>query len=141
MSSRSVRIDYVPTAVQDQAVGSDKTFTVPAGEEWELVQLYAQVLTTATVGNRLTTVEVQDDNSVLLSKIAANAVQAASLDVGYNFAPGLQDQPAIVGKDINTAHPASVLGPGYKLRAYDQNAVDLSGDTVDVRVLVKRRRR
>jgi len=117
---------------------SDKTYTVPAGEEWYVVSVFATLVASATVGNRRMIVQVLDADDNVLASVPAGAVQAASATVSYNFASGLADQTSSVAGVLGTSLPSLVLGAGMKLRVADATAVDAAADDLTVRALVKK---
>ncbi len=118
---------------------SDKSFTVPAGEEWELLTVRAELIASATVGNRRMVVEVQDGSTNVLMRIQADLLQTASQTIKYNFAPGLADQSTAVNGDLNSAMPRLRLRPGDVLRVYDIGAIDAAADDLVMRATMLRR--
>jgi hypothetical protein len=66
----------------DPAAGAAPSLAVPAGEVWEVVSVYAQLVTDATVANRLARLQLGDGTATYLD-LAAPAVQAASLTHRY----------------------------------------------------------
>jgi len=113
---------------------SDKTLTVPAGVFWEVMWAYASLATTATVGNRLLTLEAGDGTSVV-GVAKPYQVQTASGTEYYNWGMygAASESPA-------TFHfiplPAFFLPTGYTMRFYDSAAVDAAADDLTVYMLV-----
>lgn len=118
---------------------SDKTFTVPAGEEWEILTIQVQLVTTATVGNRQMALLVKLASDNILFRAVAGAVQAASITNRYNFAPGVADQTAFVNGDLQTPIAPLRLAPGHQLQVQDVIAVDAAADDMEVRILYIKR--
>lgn len=118
---------------------SDKSFTVPAGEIWELLAARIILASTATVGNRQICIEITDGTDVIL-RILAGAVQAASLTRYYNFYQGAPNLTAF----IDTTHlcnplPSKLqLAAGYVIRIYDKTAVDAAADDMSVYLTVSK---
>ena len=138
MASMNVRINSNAELQADAtADDSDKSFTVPAGQEWDIQHIHAKLTSTATVGNRRLAVEVQDGSSNVLALVQADAVQVASLVRDYNFGPGLADQSAFVNTSLNSAFPVLRLTAGEVLRVYDIAAIDAAADDMVVRLMVK----
>lgn len=133
MSRKTLDVELIALTADVTADDSDKSFTVPAGVTWELLNLYATLVSTATAGLRRMVVEVQDGSSNVLARVQAGATQTISLTWQYNFAPGLADQTAVVNLTLNTALPKLVLMPGHVLRVYDITAVDAAADDLTVR--------
>lgn len=131
---------FRPFVISDAtADDSDKTVTpVPAGsnEQYEILAIYATLVSTATAGNRQIEIEV-GDGSVVFASVAAGAVQTATLTRQYSFAPGLANQTAFVGTRLQTAFPSGlVLAAGWTVRVYDSTAVDAAADDLTVRIAV-----
>jgi hypothetical protein len=117
---------------------SDKTLTVPAGKQWHVRSIGARLVSTGTVGNRQLDVLITDGSDNLLIKLAAGAVQAASLTRDYTFAPGLPNDTAFANGAMARALPLNLVLPaGYKVRVYDSAAVDAAADDLTVRALVE----
>lgn len=54
---------------------SDKSFTVPTNKEWKLKSLYAELATTATVGNRVLIAQITSGgNAIFCSRSTASIV-------------------------------------------------------------------
>ena len=90
--------------VEETANDSDKTITVPAGEEWVVEWLWAELTTDATVGNRQLEVQILDDAADVIGEVATGIVQAASLTRYYLFAPNVTELAAFSPKTL-TAQP------------------------------------
>jgi hypothetical protein len=120
---------------------SDKSFTVPAGENWEVLSVQVQLITTANAGTRIMTVEAQGDGSELLVRLTAGATQIESLTRRYNFAANLPQATAFVNDELLVPLPSLFrLDAGMILRVYDIAALDAAADDMEVRALVLRRR-
>ena len=133
-------LDLGPSTQEDVTLNdSDKSFTVPAGETWELMTVWAQLASTVTVGNRRVAVEAQDAASGVLSRLLAGVTQAASLTQRYNFGVGLADQGTLRSDELTVPLPRLVLAAGETLRVYDLAAVDAAADDLLVRATVVRR--
>ena len=121
------------TALND----SDKSFTVPVGTEWQILNIWVEYTSTADVGDRQLVIEVQSSTPDVTAHWArAGVVQAASLTYYYEFAPGLADLTALRDTDyLTTPIPTtSLLKAGDILRVYDNNAVAAAADDVIVHV-------
>ena len=121
---------------------SDKSFTVDSGEEWQVLWLWVELATTATVGNRQLVVEIQDSANDVIAQVArAGVTQAASLTYYYQFAPGNADLTAVRDSDYLTTPipPTLILQGGDILRVYDNNAVDASADDMVLQMQIASR--
>lgn len=127
--------------VSDAALNdSDKTSTVTAGKQWAIKSIYAQLISTATVGNRQLDVLITDASDNELSKLVAGAVQAASLTRTYVFAPYNPQETAFTNGLMFRALPGGLILPaGYKIRIFDSAAIDAAADDLTIRLLVEER--
>jgi hypothetical protein len=131
-----------PSLQAEEALNdSDKTFTVPAGTEWEILTIYVELATTATVGNRQLAIRFTDGSDDIIGQIRAGAVQAASLTRIYQFGVGLPDLTAFRDTDfLSTPLPDGLVLPaGYKVRILDKAAIDAAADDMDVQMMVRAR--
>ena len=112
---------------------SDKSWVVPNNEQWKLNSVFVTLATTATAGNRVLTIEVQDELSNVIFALAAGAVQAASGTVKYSFAIGAPRETTAVNGYLLVNCPRDLwLSAGYTLRVYDSAAVDAAADDMTV---------
>lgn len=135
-----------PTIAHDYILNdSDKSYTVPADEIWELYAVSLELVATATAGNRSLRVTITDGSNMLWTSypsanIAANT--AGQLLVNTN---GSREATARVYMVTPTATVASSvcdgqlprglrLLPGSVIRAYDSAAIDAAAD--DLRVVL-----
>lgn len=134
-----------PTKLQaDEGLNdSDKTFTVPVGVEWEIMSIWAELVTAGGVGNREMGVEIQDNASDVLFLIIVGASQAASLTRNYCFALHNPYQTAFIGPSSDlllTPLPNFILPAGYVVRVYDTAAIDAAADDMVLQMLVRERK-
>lgn len=114
---------------------SDKTFTVPSSEVWEILSVYVENASTATVGNRIITVRITDSTDATVGSSSA-ATQAASLTHRSTFIPAGQVATGSSAVQGATYPLPGVLVPsGYKVRVLDAAAVDAAADDMTVRIL------
>lgn len=135
--------DVVPSLLVSDATAndSDKTFTVPAAKQWEIMFVTARLVTTATVGNRLLRMEIGDGTNLFWFK-NWGAVQAASVTRDYYAGAGLPDDSAFdAGGRIRMLHePRGIVLPaGWTVRILDSAAVDAAADDMTVRILGRER--
>jgi len=117
---------------------SDKTFTVPAGKAWRLQSLYAQLVATATVGNRQLDVLLTDPSNNELSKLQAGAVITAGQTRTVVFAEHNPQETAFTNALMFRALPSGFILPaGYKIRVFDSAAIDAAADDLTVRMLLE----
>jgi len=124
--------EVVDTALND----SDKTFTCPAGELWELSFVYVDYTATVDQGNRLVIMEAYDTAEVIGLTTALN-VQAAGTAEYYHFGV-----PYTTATEDNAGFhfvpmPVQWLPAGYSLRVADFNDVAVAADDMIVRFLVR----
>lgn len=128
---------WEPALVADEtADDSDKTIVVTAGEIWQLLWIWLEFTTTATVGDRQLVVEIQDDSNDVVAQIRLGATQAASLTRYYMIGPALADMVSFRDTDwlMTPLPPTMILLPGYQVRIYDNNAVDASDDDLIIQM-------
>ena len=108
---------------------------IPAKENWKIWGVTVLITTTATVGDRLVTVELLGVDDVLLATFVAGAVVTASLTGSINF--GALSEAAVAGGtpliSLMVGMPAFVALAGQRLRITDQTGVDVA-DTAKVLV-------
>ena len=122
------------TLVADEGANdNDKTvITVPAGEEIQVLWIWIEFVSDATVADRQLVVEVQDSANDVIGQVRVGQVQAASLTRYYMLAPTLADHLAFRDTDyLMTPLPAGfILRAGDQLRVYDNNNVSAADDMV-----------
>lgn len=127
-SSEIWRVTNISNVTPDS---SNKTFTVPANTEYQILFIRVNLATTATVGIRQVVVRVEHPAATLTGALArAAATQTASLTREYTFASGLADLSAFRDTDfLTTPLPnGTVLYAGDVLRVYDNKAIDAAAD-------------
>ena len=140
MKSVHVKDDIV--VFEDVVINdSDKSFVVPAGEEWEVLYVQAQLITTADAGTRQMVVEVLGPGAELLGRYSAGATQGISLTERYQWGANLSDQSTPIGLELTVSMPSNLrLGPGFTLTIKDLAAIQPAADDMEVRFAVARRR-
>ena len=126
---------------EETANDSDKTLTVPANTIWQVLWIWVELVSTATVGTRQMTVQILDAAADVVMTLKAGATQAASLTRNYCFAPALADLTAFRDTSfLMTPLPPTVILPaGYGVRVYDSAAVDAAADDMVVQMMVASR--
>ena len=125
----------------ETADDSDKTFTVPASTEWQVLWIWVELVTTVAVGDRQMVVQIQDTAADVIGEIRAGAVQAASLTRNYMFAPAVAD---LLGFRDTTflmtpIPPTLILQAGDIVRVYDNAAVAAAADDMVVQMQIASR--
>jgi len=135
---------YVPTPDYDWVVeyfseetlnDSDKSFTVPADTEWQILSLWVELTTTGTAGDRQLVIQTQDGSADVTGEpIRVGVTQAASLTYKYMLGPALADLTALRDTDwlMSPIPPTLILPAAHVLRVYDNNAVDAAADDMIV---------
>lgn len=107
--------------------------TVPAGSEWFIHSVWAKVITTATVGNRLVAFRFFDDSDVAVfdRALAPAVVITASLTRYVAFGAGGDPAiaPAFDEAMVFGSLPPMLLQPGWYIHLDDLTAVDEANDT------------
>ena len=132
---------WEPELQVDEALNdSDKSFTVDADERWQIQSIWVEYTSTAVVGNREVSVEIQDDAADVIARVQAGVVQAASNTYYYTFAPHVADLTAVRNSDhVSTPIPEWELPPSYVIRVWDQTATDAAADDMVVQVLISKK--
>ena len=129
----------VALQAEETANDSDKTFTVPAGTEWQILSIWVELASSADVGARQMTVQMLDSADDVIGQFKAGATQAASLTYLYMFAPGLELMSAVVGTYLSFPLPPMFLPAGFKVRVYDSAAVAAAADDMVIQMMVAAR--
>lgn len=132
-------IPLIERYVDATADDSDKSFSPPANETWKLNSVFVKMVTSAVVGNRQICIEVSSPAGVVIGRISAGAVQAASTTRYYLCMQGTFRETAFINEDIQIPIPMdSYIVPGAALRVYDSAAIDATHDDMTVSYSVKR---
>lgn len=130
---------WVPTLLAEEvADDSDKSFAVPASTQYQVLWIWVELTSTATVGNRQMTIEIQDSAADVIGRWKAGAVQAASLTRNYCFAPSNADLTAFRDTTflMTPIAPTLLLPAGYIIRVYDSAAIAAAADDMVVQCMV-----
>lgn len=113
---------------------SDKSFTVPASREWQILRVFIKYASTATVGDRQLELRIVSAAADMIGKYLASVVQAASLTRYYQFAPGSADLLGFRDTDMLNINMGvgEILGAGQVIRVFDNNAVAVAADDMEV---------
>jgi hypothetical protein len=138
----SVSESWRAALVEDESLNSsNKSFVTPAGTERQILWIWVEFTSTATVGNRQLCVRFADQLGDIIGSVRAGIVQAASLTRNYMFAPALADLTAFRDTSyLMTPLPAiMILPPGFIVQVYDSAAIDAGADDIDVKMLIASR--
>jgi hypothetical protein len=130
-------VDWRVTLTQDENTDdSDKIFTTPMGEEWQILWVWVEYTSTATAGIRQLEIQIQDAISNVIGQFQTGVTQSEGLTYKYLFAIGVPDLTLVRdGNNITTPLPAGTfLSAGQKIRVWDNNGVDASADDMVVRM-------
>jgi hypothetical protein len=133
---------WTVTLIADEtADDSDKTITVPASTEYQVLTIYIEYTSTATANDRQIQINFLDGAGDVIGQIRPNVVQAASLTRYYMIGPSLANGVAFYDTDhIQTPMPPTIFLPAtYAIRIYDNNAVDAAADDMILQVMVASR--
>lgn len=125
----------VPGFVEDVAPDdSDKTITVPAGERWELLGVYADLSTTTEVGDRQVEIEIATATGVLIRLVFGETQAASVANKRYAAALGLVPEVHVAGEMIFERLPYLWLVTGDTVRVFDSAAIDAAADDLIVQI-------
>ena len=111
---------------------SDKTFTVPATEQWRLDSIGVNFASTADVGNRRVAVLITTAADVQVAASVSGVDHTASLTWDYTFANDLARDAAVVVLNVGVPLPRMVVPGGYKIVVKDLAAVAAAADDMKV---------
>lgn len=138
--------DWQVTNLMDiTANDSDKSWVVPAAEEWQIMWVEVHLTTTATAGVRQLEMQMNRPGAAMPGPegtwARAGSTQDPSTTHYYIFAPGLADLTAWRDTDfLTTPIPVtSLLRGGDELRVFDNNAVDPAADDMEIWVQYAKR--
>ena len=115
---------------------SDKTLTVPDNRRWKLMGGLAELISTATVGNRQIELRITDGTDTVFA-ITANGVQIASLTREYHFILGTDGPTVVAGSTFVCPIPPGLWLPaGFTIHILDTAAIDAAADDMVLRFLV-----
>jgi len=125
---------------QDEANNdSDKTFTVPAGQEWQVLWVWVEFASfTGTAANpsRQVEIQLQDAANDVIGAWQPAQTQSNAQTRNYLFAPGLPDLLAFRDTSylMTPIPPTLFLSAGQQIRIWDNNAVDASNDDMNIQL-------
>jgi len=136
----SVAIVPPVVSVKDlSANNSNKTWTVPGNELWKVTRMCVAYTSSATVGNRIFTVQSEDEDGTVTQFLPAGKVQAASVATSYCCLQGIFRETAFVNGSLQVPIPADFyLPPGHVLRVYDSAAIDAAADDMEVKFQIEK---
>jgi hypothetical protein len=111
---------------------NDKSFTVPAGQEWQILWIWVEY-TAGAGADRQLVINVQDSETDIIADLARAGVVIAATEVrNFLFAPGVADLTGYRDTDyLTTPIPVtSILKAGDVLRVHDINNVLAADDMV-----------
>jgi len=123
--------------IQDEALNSsNKLFTVPSNQEWQILWIWAEFTTSTGIGTRQMSIQVLDNEMDIISRYQAGVTQATTLIRNYLIAPTVPDMLAFRDTDCLTTPipPTMVLASGQKLRVWDNKAFDPFHDTINAQL-------
>ncbi len=122
---------------------SNKSFTVPTGEDWEILWVQATLTTTAVVGNRFLILSIFADGSTDMFRSGSGASLTASGTHRSAWAPALPLSGAnstSAGTLSPLPFPCIVPSEGI-IQVLDNSVVDAAADDMIVRVFGVQRTR
>lgn len=119
---------------------NDKTITVTAGYEWQILWIWVEYAADGNAGTRQLQIDFRDDSNDVIGQQRPNDTQAASETRYYMFGPSLANLTAFYDTDhLQTPLPPTIfLPPGYDIRIFDNNNIS-AGDDMVIQMMVARR--
>ena len=141
-----VGAEWRPVLSSDTAANdSDKTVTVPAGKEWDVQWVYAELATSGTPGNRTLAMYVLDASGNIIFRAGRSGSLAASTTwrAIWGSLGGVANPYAVQGPDGELSllpfPQRLVLPAGFGLRIFDISAIDVAADDLTLRIMVLER--
>lgn len=117
---------------------SDKTITVPENKTWDIHWIFAQLITTATAGNRNMLILILDPSGNVLFRQFASALQIASTTERYNYIKGIAEPSEVVAAVHNIPLPTNLMLPaGYQIQILDDTGVAATADDLSIFIMVE----
>jgi hypothetical protein len=119
---------------------NDKTFTVPADTEWQVLWVWVEFAANGNAGTRQLQIDFRDGADDVIGQQRPNATQATGETRYYMFGPSLANLTAFYDTDhLQTPLPPTIFLPaGYDIRIFDNNNVSATDDMV-IQVMVASR--
>lgn len=120
---------------------NDKTFTVPANTEYQILWIWVEFTSDGNAGDRQLEIEVQNSGADVVANWArAGIVQITGLTRNYLFAPAVADLTIFRDTDYlsNPIPGTPFLKAGDILRVFDNNNV-AAGDDMIVHIQIASR--
>jgi hypothetical protein len=120
---------------------SDKSFQVPLATEWQVLWIWVELTTTATVGDRQLEIQIQDSTGDIIAAFQVGITQGASLTNNYLIGIAMPDLAALYDTSyLITPLPAGTfLSAQQTIRIWDNNAVAPAADDMIVKMQVATR--
>jgi len=120
---------------------NDKTFTVPAEQEYQFLSAFVTYAAANAGGDRQLQLDFRDTDDVVVGQYRPGAVHAVNTTGYYMFAPAIADLDALRDSQYlsTPVAPTTFLSAGEDMRFFDNNAVSGS-DIMGIKVRVARRR-
>ncbi len=128
----------VITQEDETLADADKEITVPPGKLWEILCVFVDYVSDATVGDRNVECRLLNilDEEIFVSRNADNI--GASEHYHLIWVPGISKSETQVGLiAMNPLPPDCPLPSGYSVQLVDVNSVALAGDNMKVRILIR----
>jgi hypothetical protein len=125
------------TLIQDEALNSsNKLFTVPANQEWQVLWIWAEFITSTGIGTRQLSVEILDSAADIIAEYQVGVTQATTLTRNYLIAPVMPDLSSFRDTSYLTTPlpPTIILASGQQIRVWDNKAFDPSHDSLVVQL-------
>lgn len=98
------------------AAGSQWSLVVPTGESWEIVSARAQLVTSATVAARQTSLAIDNPSGTTVYRFTSTPSQAASQTWAYTWSTAGIDTANRSGEVASAIPPQLIVGAGYTIR-------------------------
>jgi hypothetical protein len=115
---------------------NDKTITVPANHQWQILSIYVVYASSADAGTRQLQIDFRDQTGVTLFEQRPNATQAVDETRRYSIGPSMANLTSFYDTDhLQTPLPPTIfLDAAWSIRFFDNNNIT-ANDDLDIFVL------
>lgn len=115
---------------------SSKQFLVPTGEELQILWIWVEYTSTSTAGLRRLEIQLKDASDNIINTWQTGVEQDSSLTYKYYFGLVVPDltSPRDSNYIITPLPTLTILNSEQKIRVWDKNSVDTSGDDMIIRI-------
>lgn len=126
--------------LSDSAVRANKTFVVPSDVYYEILFAHAVLSTSGSAGTRVIQLGIEDESNNSTIDVHSGVSDVfGQTNRHHTFMQGMFRETSYTNGTAQTSIPKDFfVPPGYTIRIKEGSEVDLSGDTIDVTLVVEK---